>query len=107
LDPEVNKRAGKILCCIPDDTDGAWVIDSVATVPAHRRKGLVDRLLTAILEKSRRRGFRCAQINLYIGNQSALRAYEKHGFRIVDEKRHPDFEAAIGSPGMVRMLRNL
>ena len=24
-----------------------------------------------------------------------------------DEKRHPDFEAEIGSPGMARMLKNL
>ena len=32
---------------------------------------------------------------------------EKHGFKIVDEKRHPDFEAEIGSPGMALMLRNL
>ena len=26
---------------------------------------------------------------------------------IVDQKCHPDFEAEIGSPGMVRMLKNL
>ena len=83
------------------------MIDSVATVQAYRRTGLADRLLFAILEIGRRQGFRCAQINSYIGNQPALRAYEKHEFRIIDEKRHPNFEAEIGSPGMVRMLRNL
>jgi translation initiation factor 4G len=104
--PEATRRAERILGCIPDDADGAWIIDSVATVPAYRRKGLVDRLLSAILEEGRRQGFRRAQINLYIGNRPAQRAYEKHGFQIVDEKRHPDFESAIGSPGMARMLRN-
>jgi ribosomal protein S18 acetylase RimI-like enzyme len=106
-DPETNKRAERVLCCIPEDTEGAWIIDSVATLPEYRRKGLVDRLLAAILEKGRQEGFQMAQISIYIGNIAAQRAYEKHGFKIVDEKRHPDFEAEIGSPGMALMLRNL
>jgi len=106
-DPEANKRTGRVLSCIPEDAEGAWIIDSVATLPAYRRKGLVDRLLVAILEKGRRAGFKKAQISIYIGNQPAQRAYEKHGFKIADEKRHPDFEAEIGSPGMARMMKNL
>jgi translation initiation factor 4G len=106
-DPETNKRAERVLCCIPEDTEGAWIIDSVATLPQYRRKGLVDRLLAAILEKGRQEGFRRTQISIYIGNLPAQRAYEKHGFKIVAEKRHPDFEAEIGSPGMALMLRNL
>jgi ribosomal protein S18 acetylase RimI-like enzyme len=106
-DPETNKRAERVLCCIPEDTEGAWIIDSVATLPQYRRKGLVDRLLAAILEKGRQEGFRRTQISIYIGNIAAQRAYEKHGFKIVAEKRHPDFEAEIGSPGMALMLRNL
>ena len=106
-DPEANNRAERVLCCIPDDSEDAWIIDSVATMPVYRRKGLVDRLLAAMLEKGRQEGFRRAQINIYIGNLPAQRAYEKQGFKIVDEKRHPDFEAEIGSPGMARMLKNL
>ncbi|MDH3827177.1 MAG: GNAT family N-acetyltransferase [Desulfobacterales bacterium] len=106
-DPETHKRAETVLCCMPEDTEGAWIIDSVATLPEYRRKGLVDRLLVAILEKGRQEGFQKAQISIYIGNIAAQRAYEKHGFKIVDEKRHPDFESEIGSPGMALMLRNL
>ena len=105
--PQAQKRAERVLCCIPDTVQDAWIIDSVATLPAYRRKGIVGRLLTAILEKGRQKGFRRAQINLYIGNQPAQRAYEKYGFEIADQKCHPDFEAEIGSPGMVRMLKNL
>ena len=106
-DPETNKRAERVLCCIPKDTEDAWIIDSVATLPEYRRKGLVDRLLGAILEKGRQKGFQKAQISIYIGNRAAQLAYEKQGFKIADEKRHPDFEAEIGSPGMARMLKNL
>jgi ribosomal protein S18 acetylase RimI-like enzyme len=101
------KRSERVLCCIPDEVAGAWIIDSVATVPEFRRKGIVDKLLEEILEKGRKQGFRLAQINMYIGNFPGQRAYEKHGFKVIDEKRHPDFEAEIGSPGMTRLLRDL
>ena len=101
------KRSERVLCCIPDEVAGAWIIDSVATVPEFRRKGIVGKLLEEILEKGRKQGFHLAQINMYIGNFPAQRAYEKHGFKVIDEKRHPDFEAEIGSPGMMRLLRDL
>lgn len=97
----------RITACIPDTLEGAWVIDSVATLPEFRRQGLVSNLLEEILERGRRSGFRRAQINIYLGNEPARRAYEKHGFRILDERRDPYFEAQIGSPGMARMVRDL
>lgn len=106
-DQAAMQRSERVLCCIPDEVEGAWVIDSVATVPEFRRKGIVSKLLEEILEKGREHGFRRAQINMYIGNIPAQRAYQKQGFRVLDEKRHPDFEAEIGSPGMVRLLRDL
>jgi translation initiation factor 4G len=105
-DPEANKRAERVLCCIPQNAEGAWIIDSVATLPEYRRRGLVSRLLEAILEKGRQKGYQRAQINIYIGNIPAQRAYEKHGFKMVDQKRHPDFEAEIGSPGMDGPMKN-
>ncbi len=106
-DEEAMKRSERVLCCIPEEIEGAWIIDSVATLPEFRRKGMVGRLLEEILEKGRKQGFRLAQINMYIGNFPAQRAYEKHGFKVIDEKRHPDFEAEIGLPGMMRLLRDL
>jgi len=106
-DKAAMKRSERVLCCIPDEVEGAWVIDSVATVPEFRRRGIVSKLLDQILDKGRKQGFRRAQINMYIGNIPAQRAYEKHGFKVFDEKRHPDFEAEIASPGMVRLLRDL
>ena len=107
LDKAASTRSEKVLCCIPDEVEGAWVIDSVATVPEFRRQGIVSRLLEKILAKGRKQGFRRAQINMYIGNTPAQKAYEKHGFKVVDEKRHPAFEEEIGSPGMARLLRDL
>jgi ribosomal protein S18 acetylase RimI-like enzyme len=106
-DKAASTRSEKVLCCIPDEVEGAWVIDSVATVPEFRRQGIVSRLLEKMLAKGRKQGFRRAQINMYIGNTPAQKAYEKHGFKVVDEKRHPAFEEEISSPGMARLLRDL
>ena len=106
-DKAASTRSEKVLSCIPDEVEGSWVIDSVATVPEFRRHGVVSRLLEKMLAKGRKQGFRRAQINMYIGNIPAQKAYEKHGFKVVDEKRNPAFEEEIGSPGMALLLRDL
>ena len=107
LDGTIGNRPPRILECIPDAVEGAWVIDSVATLPEFRRKGIVNRLLEAIIEIGRQKGLRCSQINIYIGNTIAQQAYEKQGFKILDETRDPYFEEEIGSPGMARLLLDL
>lgn len=103
----VNGKRPRILDCIPEAVDGAWVIDSVASVRDFRRKGIVGKILEEILQRGRARGFKCAQVNVYIGNTAAQRLYEKHGFSTVEEIRDPYFESQIGAPGMACMLRNL
>jgi len=105
--PQPSERAARVIDCIPDEVEGAWVIDSVATLPEFRRRGIVDMLLGAILDRGRGQGFARAQINMYIGNIPAQRAYEKQGFKVLDEKRCADFEREIGSPGMARLIRDL
>lgn len=97
----------RIVECVPGPLEGAWVIEGVATLPEFRRKGIVDRLLDEIIEAGRKKGFRRAQINIYIGNGPALLAYQKHGFRVLDERRDSYFETQIGCPGMARLVRDL
>ncbi len=106
-DPEAMKQSQKVLVCVPEDVEGAWVVDSVATVPEFRRQGITSKLLEKMLEKGRGQGFHRAQINIYIGNIPAQRLYEKHGFKVLDEKRDVKFAEEIGSPGMARLLRDL
>lgn len=89
---------------IPDER---WVIEWVATVPEFRGRGIVHELLGHILERGRERGYHGAQIGHLIGNESARRAYQRVGFTHVDEKRDPDFEAVLGSPGLARMHLDL
>ena len=95
------------MTCHPEIAEGAWVVEHVATRPEYRRAGAISRLLDAVLEQGRRQGFKQAKVSFYIGNMPGKRAYEKAGFRYLDEKRHPDFERVIGCPGMVRLVCDL
>lgn len=61
-------------------------------------------MLEAILEIGHKEGASVAEITVFIGNDSAQLAYEKAGFVVVDEQRHPDYQAVIGCPGE-RLLR--
>jgi ribosomal protein S18 acetylase RimI-like enzyme len=98
------ERLAPFLTCAPEQPEDAWIVEWVATRPEHRGKGLVRRLLPAIVDVGRRRGHAKFQIGVLIGNTPAQRAYEGAGFVVVDEKRHPAFEATFGSPG-IRCLR--
>jgi len=98
-------RAGTIVHVMPDHGEvHPWIVEHVATKPEFRRQGLVGRLIAAQLDRGRELGATTADIGVYIDNTPAQRAYEKAGFALIGEKRHPDFEAAYGTPG-IRALR--
>lgn len=97
------QRATPFLGSIPKTDPEAWNVEWVATDPGFRGQGLVGRLLEPALDEGRRRGHRTGQLLLLIDNAPAQRAYEKVGFRIVDEARSPEFEVAIGCPGLACM----
>jgi ribosomal protein S18 acetylase RimI-like enzyme len=100
-------RIAPFMTCLPETAEDAWIIEWVATRPEYRGKGLVRALLDQILARGRARGHTHSQIAVLIGNTPAQRAYEGAGFRVVDEQTHPDFERAVGSPGIRRLLRTL
>ena len=104
--PGVEKLAA-FMTCHSDFLPDAWVVEQVAARPEFRRLGAISRLLEAVLDQGRREGFRQAQVSFYMGNTAGERAYRKAGFRYLDEKRHPDFERVIGSPGMIRLVGDL
>jgi ribosomal protein S18 acetylase RimI-like enzyme len=101
----MGERFAPFMTCLPDTAEDAWIIEWVATCPEHRGRGLVRALLHAILERGSARGHRQAQIAVLIGNTPAQRAYERVGFKVADEMTHPDFERAVGCPGIRRLLR--
>jgi hypothetical protein len=55
---------------------------------------------------ARAAGFKRAQVSFFIGNTPAERLYAKSSFAFAEEKRAPDFEAAMGTPGTTRFARD-
>lgn len=98
-------RIAPFVHCVPDTAEEDWIIEWVATRPERRGRGLVRALLQAVLARGAERGHGRAQIAVLIGNTPAQRAYESAGFRVADEKTHPDFARALGCPGIRRLLR--
>jgi len=90
--------------CMPRDVGADFAIESVATLPKYRRGGLIGALIGEALCNT---GCSLAQITTYIGNDPARLAYEKSGFRVLDEKRCPEVERILGVPGFLRLTRAL
>lgn len=109
-DAELRAAGGRLatfLTCVSEPDPDAWAVEWVATRPEFRRRGLVHELLLAIMERGRTQGFRRSQILVLLGNTPAQCAYERAGYRVVDEKRHPEFARLMGCPGIARMTREL
>jgi ribosomal protein S18 acetylase RimI-like enzyme len=94
------ERSAYLFTCTIETGDDVWAIENVATKVEHRARGLASALIDRALETGRTRGFRESQITMFIGNVAARRAYERAGFRVVDERRSAEFERACGVPGL-------
>jgi translation initiation factor 4G len=103
----VGPRIAPALTCISDTPEDRWIVEWVALKPEARGKGVAAALLAAVFERGRAAGFTKTQLSVLLGNTPALRTYERAGFSVVDEKRHPDFEAVFGAPGVARMWATL
>lgn len=70
-----------VLPPLPDD---AWYLQNLAVVPAARGRGIGERLLGNVLERSRAAGHRRVLLDLYADNP-AQRLYERMGFVVIVE----------------------
>jgi translation initiation factor 4G len=100
-------RGSYMFTCTFEDNDAAWTIENVATLPAHRKRGLAGALIRHVLRDGRAQGAGEAQITFLIGNDAAAVAYANAGFEFFGEKRSPEFAAATGAPGLCRYVRRL
>jgi ribosomal protein S18 acetylase RimI-like enzyme len=101
------ERAAPVMTCASEEPPGCWIIECVATAPQMRGRGLIRRLLEHMIDRGRQKGYDRAQISVLIDNVAAERAYQGVGFKMIDEKRHDDFQAAFGCPGIRRLGREL
>ena len=57
---------------------------AIAVVPSQRGKGVGEQLLLALIDRAREAGYTSLSLSVEPGNP-ALKLYERHGFRVVDE----------------------
>lgn len=102
------QRIGPIWAnCMPPEIGADFAIESVATLPEYRRRGLIQALIDEVLRSATERRCRLAQITTYLGNDAARLAYEKSGFRVRDEKHCTLVHQILGAPGFLRLTREL
>jgi ribosomal protein S18 acetylase RimI-like enzyme len=101
------ERGAYIFSCAVGGGDDLWTLENIATLPLHRRKGLTTALIEKALEEGQQEGHDRVQVSTFIGNDPAIRAYERLGFELVAEQRNVAFESVAGSPGLCRLERAL
>ncbi len=93
--------------CMPSDAGADFAIESVATLPEYRRRGLIRALIEEMLQGAFQRGCKLAQITTYLGNHAAQLAYENSGFQVLDKKHCSELETILEVPGFLRLTRAL
>jgi ribosomal protein S18 acetylase RimI-like enzyme len=101
------KRVAPIWACVLPEAGADFGVENVATTPIYRRRGLANALLNHTVREGISRGGKLAQVTTYIGNDKAVSAYKKCGFRVLDEKHCREMLSALGAPGFVRLVREL
>ena len=81
------RRDGRMIgfaSCFPDPENDAMKLDKLYVHPEHQRRGYGAMLMDHVAACAARRG--CPRLVLAVNkrNASAIAAYEKHGFRVVD-----------------------
>jgi ribosomal protein S18 acetylase RimI-like enzyme len=99
------QRGGYAADCWVQGGEGDWMIEHVASLSAHRGRGLVQALIDHALAAGKVLGFARASISFLIGNEPAERCYAKAGFVLAEERRDGAFEALTGAPGFRRFGR--
>ena len=72
---------------------------NIAVSPAHRRQGIGEALITALMEQLKERESHCLSLEVRSSNAAAIALYEKMGFRQVGRRpnyyRNPREDALI------------
>ena len=78
----VAEAGGKIVGYIGvQEICGEGYVTNVAVLPEYRRNGIGERLVRAAVDGARARGCEFLSLEVRVGNETAIRLYEKLGFR--------------------------
>ncbi len=88
----------------PGREPGYLIVENVATYEEYRGNGFTSELLAQAIATGRDEGHKGLQLTVLLGNEPAIRAYEKAGFAMVKTMEGKKFEKVFSSPGVGQML---
>jgi len=97
---------GQFIMSATSGEDYCWTIENVATRPDMRGNGIATELVRHLVSGFFGNGPRKAQISFLIGNEAAEHCYLGCGFSFAEDKTSEEFEAAMGVPGIRRLVRS-
>jgi GNAT superfamily N-acetyltransferase len=83
---------------------GYLIVENVATFDRYRGNGFSAELLALAINSAREQGLKGLQLTVLLGNDPAIRAYEKAGFEMAKTKESKKFQKVFASPGAGQML---
>jgi len=86
---------------------GELAIESIVVHPAMRGQGIGTRLLKAVFEFARAKGFGSARLEVVDTNPDARRLYERMGFVATATHRHPYLRRMMGFSAVTTMVKEL
>jgi ribosomal protein S18 acetylase RimI-like enzyme len=86
----------------PPPPPASFYVDSLATDPRHRRRGVARALLGEAERRAREEGLPCVALETAIDNDDARALYEAVGFEAVDKRLPRD-----GLPGFVAYVKRV
>jgi ribosomal protein S18 acetylase RimI-like enzyme len=93
--------------CLPPPQPGIWTVEWVAVEESLRRQGIISLLLQKAIDAGADRSLQQSQVSTYVGNEAAINAYAKAGYRVDRERHNPALATLLGISGMVTMVREL
>ena len=88
----------------PGREPGYLIVENVATFEDYRGNGFAAELLDLAAALGRDSGYKGLQLTVLIGNDPAIMAYEKAGFKVSKTRENKKFEQAFLCPGAAQML---
>ena len=103
VDESYLERLTPYLLCLPTFDRQTWVLDFMKVIDEAHEYTILKELISKSLLSARLKGYAKAQTIIEIGDGERKLAYEKLGFRYVDEKHSDDYLVAFGRSGIMRM----
>ncbi len=101
-------KAGSVIDgYVPKPSDGAYYINNIAVSPDARGRGIGERLLSHVIDRSRKAGYSAVELDVTTVNEGAIRFYERHGFTKQSESGSQELMDQFGLPPLARMNREL